>query len=107
MVEIKTLDGKLNRDDSIYRLQKGDYVDAVNITHDAIEGSQDSIISNVLANREVANSLLPSGQNVTIGAYANVLRNTVIFFNWNENDFHGVYEYDNDTRKISNCKPHS
>jgi len=101
MVEIKTLDGKLNRDDSIYRLQKGDYVDAVNITHDAIEGSQDSIISNVLANREVANSLLPSGQNVTIGAYANVLRNTVIFFNWNENDFHGVYEYDNDTRIIS------
>lgn len=55
MIEIKTLNGKLNLDDSYYRLPKEDYIDALNITHDAVEGSQDIVVSNIVGNTKVDN----------------------------------------------------
>ena len=55
MIEVKRLSGKLNRDDSYYALPPEDYVDAQNITHDAIEGSNDLVITNIVSNREVNN----------------------------------------------------
>ena len=193
MIEVKRLSGKLNRDDSYYALPPEDYVDAQNITHDAIEGSNDLVITNIVSNREVNNpyiikrysedtsgynfvaivndnnngtqtvtftfDALPAppvtaltlsysldgvtwnnntggytspqsitiptgnyqyrvtlepgiatynltqdtneGRNLTIGAYANQTRNTIIFFNWNYWGYHSVLEYDNNTRTIS------
>jgi hypothetical protein len=101
MIELKILDGKLNKDDSIYRLPKGDYTDALNITHDAIEGSQDTVISNIVGNRIGANYVLPSGRNKCIGAYANTIRNTIIYLIWNENRYDLVLEFDANTRIIT------
>lgn len=100
MIEVKAFKGKLNRDDSYYMLPQEDYVDALNITHDAVVESNDTVISNVVANRLVINSYLPSGVNKTIGAYANTLRNTIIFMNWNDGGYSGVYEFNKDTRTI-------
>lgn len=100
MIEVKRFSGKLNRDDSPYALPPEDYVYAENITHDAIQFSNDTIISNVVANRLVSNSYLPSGRNKTIGAYPNNDRGTIVFMNWNENLFSGIYEYTNATRNI-------
>lgn len=45
MIEVKALNGKLNLDDSLYRLPKEDYIDAFNITHDSVEGLNDNVIS--------------------------------------------------------------
>jgi hypothetical protein len=189
MIEAKNFSGKLNRDDSYYAVPSQGYVDALNITHDAIEGSNDSVITNVVANRMVDNPYivpvykgqpynfvavvknngngtqtvtftfdeLPGGTsaltksyfngttwvndtggftspqsftipegdyeyrveiepsnivinlekqtdsetNKTIGAYGNVLRNTVIFFNWNEAGYHSVLEYNHTTREVN------
>lgn len=189
MIEIKNFGGKLNKDDSFYAIPQGDYADALNITHDAIEGSNDLVVTNVVGNREVTNpyivtvykgqpynfvavvknngdgtqtvtftfDALPGGTsaltksyyngttwvndtggitspqsitipegdyqyrvelepsstiinlekqadsetNKTIGAYGNVLRNTIVFFNWNEAGYHSVLEYDNSTRTVN------
>lgn len=191
MIEVKAFKGKLNRDESFYALPPEDYVDALNITHDAVVESNDTIISNVVANRLVENPYLtkkysentsgynfvaivtgngngtqtvtvtfdelpdppvtaltisyfngttwvnntggitspqsitiPAGDyqyrvelepniatydlvsdntvggNKTIGAFANTLRNTIVFMNWNENGYSGVYEYNSTTRTI-------
>lgn len=101
MVEVKdNLMGGLNLDASYYKVPKNAYTDALNITRDAIEGNNDYDITNIVGNRIVTNSL-PTGTNKCIGARANEIRNTVIFFNYNSNGNHGIYEYDNTTRTIT------
>lgn len=194
MIEVKRFSGKLNRDDTPYLLPPEDYTDAENITHDAVEGNQDSHVTNIVANRLVVNNYfgtfynndnfdflasvfnngngtqkvsltfdlgsepitaigmqyfdgvdwitfalrpegstdsffsgniplgtypyrvvlfydtIPSevyydltlvdGEDICIGAYANNLRNTIIFFNWNSFGYHAIYEYNNTTRTI-------
>lgn len=89
----------LNLDDSPYRIPSNAYIDALNITKDAVEGSNDLIISNIVGNRLV-DYTLPIGTNKVIGAYAHVLRNTIIYMVWNSNDLHSILEYNDTTRTI-------
>lgn len=99
MVEIKTLGGGLNQDDSQYRLPPNDYIEALNISHDAVEGNNDQIITPIIANRiGDATYVYPDGVIRCIGAYANTLRNTVIQFIWNSRDSHLILEYNLTTR---------
>lgn len=99
MIEIKTLDGGLNQDDSQYRLPPNDYISALNITHDAVEGNNDKIITPIIANRIGDDTYVyPSGALECIGAYANTLRNTAIQFIWNSEDHHLILEYSFTTR---------
>lgn len=99
MVEVKTLGGGLNKDDSQYRLPPNDYIDALNISHDAVEGSNDQIITPIISNRIGDDTYVyPSGTNKCIGACANTLRNTIIQFLWNSDDFHLILEYNLTTR---------
>ncbi len=99
MIEIKTLDGGLNKDDSQYRLPPNDYIDSLNISHDAVEGSNDKIITPIIANRiGDATYVYPSGLLKCIGAAANTLRNTIIQCIWNSQDYHLILEYNLTTR---------
>ena len=77
MIEIKTLNGKLNLDESQYRLPPQDYIDAINITKDAIEGSNDNVVSNIVANRIAANQYIQSKffSNQTYNLFSNVYDN--------------------------------
>lgn len=100
MIDVKRFSGALNLDTSTYALPPEDYTDALNITHDAVIEGADVVISNVVANALVSNSYLPNGRNKVIGAYPNNVRGTIIFMNWNENDFSGVYEYTKETNTI-------
>lgn len=101
MIDIKAdFRGGLNLDDSLYTVPKNAYIDALNITRDAIEGSNDNALTNIVGNQLVSHSL-PAGRNICIGALPNNIRNTVVYFIWNENDFHLILEYDNTTRTIS------
>src|SRR5882757_3739677 len=88
---------RMNLDDSFYYLGKEDYVDALNITHDAQDQSQDIISTNITGNRYVPYNK-PAGRNVTIGAKADILRNRVFEFNWNSNDYHSIVIFDRETR---------
>jgi hypothetical protein len=66
-VDLKNILSRMNLDDSYYHLQKDEYVNALNITQDAQEQSQDIINTNITGNRYVPYNK-PSGRNVTIGA---------------------------------------
>ena len=99
MIEVKNFSGKLNQDDSIYSLPPNDYIDALNITHDAVAGGGDQDITNVVANRIGDDSFIyPDGTNRCIGAHANTLRNTIIQFIWNSRFNHLILEYNLTTR---------
>jgi len=96
----RVFNGGLNLDDHPYRLPEGAYLDALNITRDAQDSGQDGVVSNILGNTSVVNSL-PSGTNKIIGGFADKLRNRYYFFNWNSNGFNGIYYYNQDTNVIT------
>jgi len=96
----RVFNGGLNLDDHPYRLPEGAYLDALNITRDAQDSGQDGVVSNILGNTSVVNSL-PSGTNKIIGGFADKLRNRYYFFNWNSNGNSGIYYYNQDTNVIT------
>jgi hypothetical protein len=96
-VDIKSRLLRMNLDDSYYDLGKEDYVDALNITHDAQQQSQDIISTNITGNRFVPYNK-PAGTNVTIGAKADVVRGRVFEFIWNSQDYHSIVIFDAATR---------
>lgn len=96
----KIFTGKLNLDDSISLLEKYDYIDGLNITKDAVDGSQDMAVTNIIANRSVSYSL-PAGTNQVIGAKGDPLRNRMYYFVWNSNLRHSILQYNNTTRVVT------
>jgi len=52
MIEVKSdFSGGLNLDDALYNVPRNSYIDALNITRDAIEGSNDKALTNIVGNR--------------------------------------------------------
>jgi hypothetical protein len=92
--------GGMNLDDDVFTMRPDSYVDALNITIDAIEGNRDYAATNIIGNREVDYDL-PAGTNQVIGAYGDLIRNRVIYFIWNSNGNHVIAKYNNSTRVIS------
>lgn len=62
--------------------------------------SSDGAVENVISNRKISNSLLPSGDNTTIGSYSDRRGNTIIYFVYNSLGNHGIFRYYPDTEKI-------
>lgn len=99
MIEVKDrFNGGLNLDDSYYRVPKNAYVDALNISRNAVEGSNDETITNVISNRLVNYTYHSGGIPKTIGAAANTLRNTVIEMAWHPTGYHSIIQFDATTR---------
>lgn len=98
MVDVTNFNGKMDLDSSLYRVAKNDYIDALNITKDAVEGSNDKIVSNIVGNRLVSYTYNPSGTATTIGSLPNTVRNTVIEFAYHTAGYHSIIEYNNTTR---------
>lgn len=99
--EIKQVfNGGLDFDTALSFLPKESYIDALNITHDAVQGSNDEQITNLVSNVKIPYNY-PAGSGVTIGFYAFPLRNTAIFFRYNSNGRNGVYEYNATTNVIT------
>ena len=90
--------GKLNLDVADYRISNNDYLDALNITRDAMGISKDGYVSNILGNTLVPYTV-PSGENKIIGFYADKIRNRAYYFLWNSNGYNSIlyYNMDNDT----------
>jgi hypothetical protein len=94
MIEVKNnFAGGLNQDDSYYRLPQNCYVDALNITRDAVSANADAIVSTVVGNRVITYSYAIPGTNTVIGAVANTLRGTVISLVHNTSGYHTILEY--------------
>lgn len=101
MIDLKqNFDGGLDLDTSLYMLKINSYSDALNITRNAIEGNNDRVISNIVGNQAVSYSL-PVGRNICIGSYPFQLRNTVIYFIYNNNGYNSVLEFNATTRTIT------
>lgn len=110
MIEVKGFNGKLNLDDNPYRLLKGDYSDALNITRDAQSDGQDEVVSNIVGNELVPFELMTytvttvtvdrdttqylitlNGNNATgtsISLYytSPIFNTTITYYNANKND---------------------
>lgn len=91
--------GGLDLDTSYYELPRNKYVDALNITRDAVSEGRDLSISNIVGNRIVEYSYPSSGK--IIGRTPNKLRNTEIFFRYSTDGHDGVYEFNKDNRVIN------
>lgn len=48
---------------------------------------------NIPGNVLIQNSDLPEGQNECIGSFYDQLKQRIIWFNWNSNSYHGIYQY--------------
>lgn len=101
MIDVKSsfLSG-LDLDTSPLQLKRDAYIDALNITRDAIGAGEDLVLTNIPGN-QLVNYSLPTGVNVCIGAYPNTLRNTVIYFVYNSNDRHLILQFNAETRVIT------
>lgn len=106
MIDVKiTFIGGLDLDTSLHVLKKESYIDALNITRDAIQSNEDYAGTNIVGNKKVAYDY-PAGQGMVIGAAPNQVRNTIIFMRYNSNGYNGIYEYDrsnNVINKIFEC----
>ncbi len=58
-----------------------------------VNGGNDGVVVPVLGNQEVINNL-PDGTNKTVGAYSDIVSNTVFYFNQNSNHKDGIYRFD-------------
>jgi hypothetical protein len=97
-VEIKdNLNRGMDLDTSLFKLPKDSYIDALNITRDAVTGNQDNVPTNIIGNRLVPFNL-PAGTNKTIGAEPFPLKNYAIEFLYNSNGYNSVIKYNNATR---------
>ena len=92
----KRFTGKMNLDDSDFRLNDFDYVNATNITYDSTGEGQDSVIAPIRGNRLV-NYTLPIGVNKVIGHRNDLVRNRIYYFVWNSEGRHSILFYDNIT----------
>jgi len=82
----------LNRDDSDRSLPKGDVRDRLNCRVHVTQKGQDGDTENTQGNTLVTHPL-PSGTNKTIGTYEDQGRKRIIYFNYNSNGNHGIYQY--------------
>jgi hypothetical protein len=98
MVIVRDFSGGLDMDSHAPRVGRNNYVDSLNITHNA--KNKAGSIFHLVGNRVVAFAM-PTGTNVCIGAKADVLRNRIIFFNWNSAGNHFIAKFDKDTRTIT------
>ncbi len=92
MVEVKIFNGKLNKDNSEYRLPPNDFTDALNISRNNTE-----IVHNLNGNVLVANSYLYTAGgavNKEIGRREDITRNRVYYFVWNSLNYHLICYYD-------------
>jgi len=89
MIEVKVLNGKLNKDSDLYRMPSNDFTDALNITRNNTE-----IVYNLEGNQVVVNPYLSwSGINKRIGSYADKTRNRIYSFIWNSEGYHLICYY--------------
>lgn len=100
---IRLFNGRLNMDDSLHVIPKGDFPYALNIVRDQGSGttSNDDVVpGKIKGTRLVANELLPDGTNKCIGCKADPVRNVVYFFIWNSNGKDTIFRYNNTSRTI-------
>ncbi len=91
MIDHKRFGGIMNLDDKPDFILPNQHIDALN---GRFYGAQNAnTFQNVVGNSLINNSL-PDGNNECIGSFYDGLKQRLIWFNWNSNNRHGIYQYD-------------
>lgn len=101
MVEKRVFTGGMDSDTDDRLVQQGDYRRALNLRVMSSDNDNIGAVENTKGNVLVVNGDLPSGVNVCIGAHRSEQRDSIIYFVWNSNASHGIYEYDYESDSIS------
>ena len=88
-----SFNGKMALDNHPYKVKSIDFIEAWNITRDAVGVGQDKVVSTLVGNR-ISYYTLHSGINKVIGNKEDLLRNRIYFFVWNSENYHSILYYD-------------
>lgn len=89
-VDVLNISGVLNTDDAFDVIPRGQHSVAFNMVFRGNPGNMRG--QNVPGTRLITNNL-PSGNNESIGAFFDELKQRIYWFNWNSNANHGLYVY--------------
>lgn len=99
MIDLKQLSGILNTDDPNEVLPLTHHKMAMN---GRFRGNGNNMqFQGVPGTTLIPNNYLPSGSNQCIGSFYDGVRQRIIWFNWNSNSKHGIYQYDINNKVIS------
>ena len=99
MIDQKNFDGMLNSDDSSEVVPASNHQMAYNMRFRG--NGNNTRGENVEGNVLITNDNLPIGTNQCIGSFYDSLKQRIIWFNWNSNSRHGIYQYDVLTKTVS------
>src|SRR5690606_30042599 len=101
MIDVRdNFEGGLDLDTGLLKVGKYSYIDALNVTRDAISGSNDKDFTNIIGN-QLRSYSLPRGVNAVIGAHDYTLRYTNNYFVYNYNDKHSIHQHANTTKTLT------
>lgn len=98
MIDIKRFAGVLNIDDGLYDVLQPQHIHAKNLRF--VGGQQGLTAMNIKGNYLISNSLLPAGTNECIGVFFDDVKQRIIWFNFNSNGDHGIYQLDVQTELV-------
>ncbi len=99
MIDLKQLSGIMNTDDPNSNIPAVHHKYALN---GRFRGNGNSMeFQGVPGNVLITNNYLPTGSNQCIGSFYDSLRQRIIWFNWNSNSKHGIYQYAIKTKTVS------
>lgn len=92
--DTRVFTGVMDQDNAAWAVAPENYRYALNLidTYGDSVGSKKSIPGTTLT----ANTNLSSGRNKVIGSYEDLASNSIIYFVWNENGYHGIYRWYSD-----------
>lgn len=96
--QLKNFIGFLNTDDSEYNIPLQHHKMARNVRFRGFGGNVRA--ENIEGTTEITFNK-PNGTNQCIGAYYDGLKQRIIFFNWNSNNLHGIYQYNLTTQLVT------
>ena len=99
-IAINTFQGGLNTDVDRRMTPEGDWIASKNIVN--YHQGKDGVVKPLLGNAEIplAPISLPDGTNQCIGSYEDEQTKSVIWFNYNSNNQHGIYRYWHEQFKV-------
>lgn len=83
----------LDADTAAHLVSAQSFINGLNLRFGSTDDGYIGFFESIKGNTERANTL-PAGDNICIGACGDETNRWAIFFNWNENDDHGIYLYD-------------
>jgi hypothetical protein len=103
-IAINTFQGGLNTDVDRRMTPEGDWIASKNIVN--YHQGKDGVVKPLLGNAEIplAPISLPDGINQCIGSYEDEQTKSVIWFNYNSNNQHGIYRYWHEQFKVDQVK---